>query len=116
MTVSTINSGVSAELRRTQDSIKQQQKPLPYQPSGATLPEDVVPNAPVASRPAVADAVTLTAAQNRDAAQAVLTEADFDQFDAARQGARDTVANDPKASVAAQANNLPPKILDLLAE
>lgn len=117
MTVSTINTGVSAELRRTQDLTKKQPLPLPLQPSGASLPDDLV-STPVANvnRPDLATAIRNTQQQNLDAAQSTLSDADLDQLFAERPVATAEVARDPKASIAAQTGNLPQKILDLLSE
>ncbi len=117
MTVSTVNTGVSAELRRNQDLSNKPARPLPLQPSGASLPEDVVAStAASAPRPDVATATRDTVAQNRVAAQSTLNDADLDQLFAERPVASAEVARSPKESIAAQANSLPPKILDLLAE
>lgn len=117
MTVSTINNP-TAELRRTQDNLnKQAAKPLPYQPSGATLPEDVLAaSATALARPDQATAIALTEQQNRAAAASTLSEADLDQLEADRPVATEEVARDPQASIAAQTTKLPVKILDLLAE
>jgi hypothetical protein len=118
MTVSTINSGVSAELRRAQDNLNKQVKPLALQPSGASLPDDLVPE-PVpasASGPSLAEAVRETETQNAAAAASTLTDADIDQLIAERPAASEQVSQDPSASIAAQTRNLSPKMLELLAE
>lgn len=118
MTVSTIN-GVTTELRRTQDNINKQERPLPLQPSNASLPDDVVAGTALAAAQAAgagADTAERVAAQNREAARSSLSDADIDAIVSEQGTPSQQVARTPEASVAAQTSKLPPKILDLLAE
>lgn len=92
-------------------------KPLPFQPSSATLPEDVLSYVPAPSeRPDIASASAQTEVQNRVAAQSTLRDADLDALLADKPSAREEIAREPEVSIAVQTGKLPPKILDLLAE
>lgn len=115
MTVSTIN-GATTELRRLQES-QNKSSALPYQPSGATLPEDVV-NVPVpaAEGPNVAAATALSAQQNQAAAASTLTNDDIDFLESVRGNMAEQVQTQAKAALVAQTNKLPNNILALLAE
>lgn len=116
MTVSTIN-GAASELRRVQENQNKTERPLPLQPSGASLPEDViqVPSAP-AAQPDLAEAVAQSAAQNREAAASTLSEADLDFITASQPNPAEQVQIKAKEALVAQTSRLPNNILSLLAE
>ncbi len=120
MTVSTIN-GVQAELRRVQDNQNKAERPLPLQPSGASLPNDVLSDA-IASYAAtdsgdLSAVIAQAAQQNQQAAQSTISDAEIEQLTAdSANAARQQVEQNPKSSIAAQTNNLPRNLIDLLGE
>lgn len=116
MTVSTIGP-VALEAKRTLDtqtknSAKTETALLS---GGASLPTDTVES--VVSNPTltVAQAAAQTEQENRTAALSTLSDADIDLL-ASEQSPQAIVQAQANASVAAQANRLPPSMLQLLVE
>jgi len=84
--------------------------------ASATLPNDVI--AASVTNPAVdyQTAITLTQAQNREAARSTLSDADLDQLQQAPVTAQQAVAANPQQAVDVQTNRLAPSMLQMLVE
>lgn len=115
MTVSTVNN-VNADLRRVQDNQNKPERPLPLQPSGASLPEDLISVSAVPAAPNREAATAASAAQNREAAASVLTDADFDVAPAPQITPQERVQTQSKEALKAQTTRLPANILSLISE
>ena len=117
MTVSTI-TGLPADVKRALDNNNKpanQTREETKTQGGASLPKDTIS----ASTPPALDlnsAIVATGAQNREAAQATLSDADFEQLERIEDSPQAQVQAQAKASVAAQTNKMPANILQVLAE
>lgn len=117
MTVSTI-TGLPADVKRALDNNNKpanQTREETKTQGGASLPKDTISASATASLD-LNQAIVATQKQNREAAQATLSDTDFEQLERVEDSPQAQVQAQAKASVTAQTNKLPANILQVLVE